>query len=295
MGKAFLGFLVGTALASLAFVLLDKDPTTRSPEAATSVASLSRSAPDTIPGIVPANESPNASERLPATRSSLAVAEAAHLPEELTQFVRGDVTRVARRELLSDWSDEELRDLIQRAEANMEPTQQMVEAGGVRNLATSELRDRELLARWADEGPPESPIRLPPEFSYLSDPDTIDHNHESHQRDPVDPGWSRQMEAQIQGFFVSRPEITATYGYPTITCRTLACEIAFVAYGIGSAEPEPERSWNTHLAFWRASEELYQQPWSAQLNRNAGFPEPRFHDNGAVTFLWRIPRVTDRN
>jgi len=295
MGRAFLGFIVGIALASLAFLLLDSEPTPQAQDPAVAVAPLSQSAPNSSRDVSPANETPNASEGMPATRSSSTIAEGADLPEELRRFFRGDVTRVARRELLSDWSDDELRDLIQRAESMMEPTQQMAEAESMRNLATSELRDRELLARWAEEGPPESPIRLPPEFGYLSDPNMMDHNHELLQRDPVDPGWSRQMEAQIQEFFVSRPEITATYGYPTITCRTSACEIAFVAYGIGGDEIDPDRGWDTHLAFWGASEEFYQQPWSGQLNSNVGFPEPRFQDNGAVTFLWHIPRITDRN
>lgn len=172
----------------------------------------------------------------------------------------------------------------------MAPSEAMQEAERLRNLVRSELARRESVANWADARPPDTPIELLPEFSYLSE--FPDGQHELLQREPVDSSWSPQMEARLQGFFASRPEITATFGFPTINCRTSACEIAFVAYGVD--DTRRDGGFDEPLAageFRRqAVMELDEQPWADRLSVQS--TSYRFQA-GAATFLWYLRRVQD--
>ena len=117
------------------------------------------------------------------------------------------------------------------------------------------------------------PITLPPEFDWLvSDPGFVDF-----QRKPVDAA-SIETEAEISRFFAERPELTAAFGFPTIHCRTRACEVLIVASG-------DESSVNDEFAQALRDAEIADQPWFNQLWFHAFATRSR---DGVTSLRWEL-------
>ena len=76
--------------------------------------------------------------------------------------------------------------------------------------------------------PPELPSYLPSEFDWYAE----DSFHRSLEREPYDPNWAPGVEAHLRAYLNENPKTTQNLGYPTITCRTRRCELAFVSYDL---------------------------------------------------------------
>ena len=122
--------------------------------------------------------------------------------------------------------------------------------------------------------------------------------HEQLQREPMDPTWSLPMEANLRDFISAQPERLGQYGSPTINCRSSACEITFVAYGIDTAARAAEQG-NANMApdialqgdFFYSGMALGEEPWAAgQLQANPISPAISV-DDGIATVIWRLYRT----
>jgi hypothetical protein len=297
MRKAILGFLAGIALTSLAFVLLTGEPAAPVAEGTLSVSPPSRSATDPggedIPGIDP----PTIAETASTDPSSAAISDAEGIPADVMRVALRDWTWEDARDSLRAWTDVELENLQDRAVEMTQPSKEMQDAERVMNLARQELARRNLVAHWANEPPPELPIELPPQFSWMAEnPNTL---HEQLQREPVDSTWSLQTEDSLRRFLTSRPEITNLYGLPTVNCRTSTCQIAFVAHGM--EDPGPSRAGEgvnggrpkLSADLSEAIRPIYDQSWANQLNRGQEYRNFGFQP-GATTILVHIRRTGER-
>ena len=296
MGRLVIGFAVGVLVTAL--VLIRLDLTTIAPAGQT----------DSMELIAPSTAGPGRADSFPdqtppdsgSPRAGVATAassDGSRLPEELTRIAMRDALYNGEAvDLLRGWSDEELLALQERSRLNAEPSQEMKEAVRVNMLLSSELRRREKIDTWARERPPELPIQLPPEMSqHLQIPSVID-LHERLQRQPVDPEWSIAMEANLRSYFASA-ELLGTYGTPTINCRTTACEVAFVAYGLEAKAQAAQRnaangstlSLILESEFRDATSDFREQPWASQFIPTA--PTGSFRSqNGTTTILWHLYR-----
>ena len=203
------------------------------------------------------------------------------------------------REMLSDWSDEELQVLEDRSRSIAERSQEMLEAERVMNMVGVELQRREQIANWANEPPPSRPINLLPEFDSLLESSGVRNKHELFQREPFDPDWSPFMEASIQDFFASNPQASSTFSLMSINCRTSACELSFVAYNTGAASRAAERGTSIVLPgqivlsdFRQATSEVSEQPWAGQFELDRSHPSILVQDDVA-TIIWQLYRSED--
>jgi hypothetical protein len=161
--------------------------------------------------------------------------------------------------------------------------------------AERELRRAEDALKRATEVPPEQPITLPPEFDWLSE--NRSENHEFIQREPVDPTWSITAGRQIEGHFIDRPELSQEFGYPIIHCRTTRCEVAFVSYEVHAADAAAgarveglDTEFFSAIRFRTSLSEFASHPGAEQF-------EPIQHDDldvhvedGVTTILWHLFR-----
>jgi hypothetical protein len=284
MGKLLLAFAAGMAVTSLAFQLFDRAPSEFSVERSEGVQSRSPLSPSLNRDGISLSERPVTLEAEPMSVSSGKNFSRLGLPEELTQFGRGLTGPAAPPDLLSTWTDEELRALYRRADEMANPASQMYQARFVRGLAEKELRNRRISTQELDGPPADFPIALPPEFGFLSEESNP--YHTMLERDEIDPNWSRQMDVQLHSFFASHPENIAAYGFPTVNCRTMGCEVAFASYALNAEQAELKVE-----QFPDAVSGIFSQPWAATLTRQSTpSPDARYGDDGAQTFLWYIWR-----
>ena len=161
--------------------------------------------------------------------------------------------------------------------------------------AERELRLAQDALQRATELPPGQPISLPPEFDWLTE--NPSENHEIIQREPLDPAWSATAHSHLENFFTDRLELSEEFGYPTIHCRTTRCEAAFVRYGVDESD----------VAAGERVEDLSPEFFTAirfrnEIAQNAGQPlidqfspiRPEDLDvnieDGVTTILWHLSR-----
>ena len=266
MRQSSLGFIAGVVLTSLAFILFDDTAET-------------------------ANTGRVAQADSPAYRN-----------------LRADSPEIAAREIDSDQSAPELEAdvtslVIEVAEPPTleELKSRQAETFEAYNDAVTEYRKALAIDRWGSAPPPAQPIPLPSEFDYLAQ--SPSEYHELIQREPLDPIWSANTEAQIHNYFADRPEITAKYGLPTVTCRSTRCEVAFVAYGVddtdraaqGGLAPE----FVTGLAFRNDNADVHSEPWAEQFGYVPDAENPRIliaelnTQDGVTTILWHLRTFED--
>jgi hypothetical protein len=198
MGKAFVGFLVGVALTTMAFALFSEAPADNFEESELSAA-------------------PPSGTSTPLTTS-----------ESFPSYAIVAQSSTESRTIVS-------RSPVQETPVTLEELEKRYkEAREASDIARDEFLRAQKVAKWAAAPPPTQPINLPPEFDYLSS-DPLD-PHELTQREPVDAAWAATTEMRINGYLAARPEITSKYGFPQIECRTTRCELAFVATGVGDAK-----------------------------------------------------------
>jgi hypothetical protein len=288
MGKLLLAFAAGVILTGLVFMLFERPPT---PEVELNFpdSAVQTAVPDPIPQL---SETPTVAIDIvePAPPAEM-VSAGSGLPDDLKRLATGTSEDI--REKLSGWNDEELEALEQLVQTLTQPSPEMRDAEVLAAFVSRERLRRSLIASRADRPSSVPPIELPPEFNYLltEDPSRI---HEQIQREPVDPLWSYQMEANLRSFYSSHPQIAGKYGFPTINCRTDWCELAFVAYGMNrSREPSEQGAPPMRLIseFLSENTELSEQPWGDQLNSER-FPSVRTEPGGTL-FLWHLSRKAD--
>ena len=248
MGRILLGAIIGAALgASVAFIALDRLPS--------------------VDGAVAEGASPARTE--PHTTVERGTSDATAEQTSPNSDATTPTASVAGESL----SVEELE--VRLAEVNQ-----------VRNALDRELRRAraaETRAAWAAEPPPTLPIALPPEFEYLSGNSSF----ERLQREPIDPDWYAQAEAQLYAYLAANPRITQKYGYPTIHCRMTACGVAFLSHDPTLAETPFLTS---HAAFTEDNLELFEGPWGDQFSDQVGILADIHIEDGVTTFYWRVLR-----
>jgi hypothetical protein len=297
MGKATAGFAAGVALTCFVFFAFYglAPPSSEQPR---DVASIASSATDPVRDISPSSQPSTAVDEARSALSSASVASGTGLPEDLTQFaMQNDFSGEDARDLLRDWTNQELRAMEQRTQSIAARSQEILEAERVLALVGGELRRRERIAGWEAEPPPDRPIQLAPEFSSLLENPIANDRHERIQREPIDSTWSYPMEANLQKFFTSRSQISSTFGTPTISCRTSACEVAFVAYGIDAAARAANRGTPNAIPelvvgtdFREATEDFLDQPWADEFFPDT--PSVSIQDDVAA-IIWHLYRVED--
>jgi len=148
------------------------------------------------------------------------------------------------------------------------------------------------LAELAALPPPTLPIVLPREFSYLTEIPNF--YHERLQREMPDPNWFAQTEADLRTYFAAHPEITNKYGFPTISCRTSGCAVAFVAYGLeypavtGAGTDGP--SFAAVMAFRRDNQAFFDGPLGPRFNGELGVVSDSRVEGDVTTIYWILPR-----
>jgi hypothetical protein len=300
MSKVILGFVAGMAFTSLAFVMFDAS----SPPSLKQIGDFRNIIP-------PASEegqrdpqssqTPSIADNAQISRLSESDASDAGLPEDLTRFALrdGGYLGAELRELLSDWTDVELRALEDRSRSIAERSQEMLEAERVMNMVGVELQRREQIASWANEPPPNRPINLPPEFDSLLESFGVRNKHELLQRESSDPDWSPLMETSLWDFFASNPQISTAFSLTSITCRTSACELSFVAYNTDAASRAAERGTSIVLPgqivgsdFRQATSQIFEQPWAGQFQLDTSRPSISLQGDVA-TIIWQLNRAED--
>lgn len=300
MRKMILGFVAGVAFTCLAFVQFGKSSEPYS-EQTVNITTTTPAASDAGQGGSSSSRTSTIVIDEPISRFAESMTSDAGLPENLTRFAMRDGGYLGPEvwALLSDWSDGELRVLEDRSRSIAERSQEMVEAERVMNMVGVELQRRERIGRWASEPPPEQPINLPPEFDVHLQSSGVRDKHESFQRQPSDPTWSPLMEASLQGFFASRPEITSTFALTSINCRASACELSFVAYNTDAAARAAERGTSIVLPgqivesdFRQATREVSEQAWANEFQLSTSRPSYILQGDVA-TVIWQLNRAED--
>ena len=161
--------------------------------------------------------------------------------------------------------------------------------------AKRELELAEAELERALEGPPEIPISLPPEFDWLSE--EVSENHELIQRELVDPAWSAEARAHIENMFSDRPELFEQFGYPTIHCRTTRCEAAFVLYDVNDKDATAAASTEgltteffTALRFRTTIGQNASQPLIDQFSPIGPDDLDVNVEDGVTTILWHLSK-----
>jgi hypothetical protein len=207
MGKTFLGFVVGVALTSLAFVLLGSAP--ESTESPSVVAEEARSDAVLTP-------------QVDNSQSDDSVLSAAAEPqvEEKVSVARDFLGTIPSAEdLLASVSDE-LSGEVDTSRLQEQLLEAYLRAG-------TELADTLLAAR-----PVLLPSPLPHEFAWVSERPNADFFHESFQREDRDEPWASAAESELLRHISGQFELTQKYGYPTVECHTTRCIVKFLGYGV---------------------------------------------------------------
>lgn len=150
MGKVFLAFVAGVALASLAFVFFDGAQGEQD--------LLSSEAPDRIREVAPMFGASATADEDREDRASAGTSDGSQSPESLAQCWQSNRTEEAAPEDLSACTDDELRSIENRA---AEVVASMAEAERMLGVVQSEINRRRTVAMWAAD-PPNVPINLPP-------------------------------------------------------------------------------------------------------------------------------------
>ena len=300
MRKVIFGFVAGVALTSLTFILLGES----SPPPAEQTGGFGTSTPSASedgPRDRQSSQKPTTADNAQISLLPASDANDAGLPEELTSFAMrdGGFLGAELRQLLSDWTDAELRALEDRSRSIAERSQEMIEAERVMNMVGVELQRREQIAGWANEPPPISPINLPPEFDSLLESYGVRNKHELLQRESSDPDWSPLMETRLQEFFASNPQISASFSLTSINCRTSACELSFVGYNTDAATRAAERGTSILLPgqivasdFRQATSPLAEQAWAGQFQLDTSRPSISLQGDVAA-IIWQLNRAED--
>jgi hypothetical protein len=193
MGKTLVGFLVGAALTSSIFVLLDRSSKSPLPvEQVDPAASLASSALDPGRNTSQSSQTPAAGDAAQSGAVELG-----------TSPVSGNETEEARliRQI------EEARQLLAGWSADLEALQ---------------------VARRLAEQPVVYPLPLPRDFDWVLDEPTGQLLHGLIQRENRDEAWAPQIEAELQEFIYSQADVIGRFGAPTITCRSTRCEVTLI-------------------------------------------------------------------
>ena len=281
MGKAFVGFLVGVALTSGVFALILGTSGPLSPEG------MRSESPSPARGSIETGADASSSlitaEEVRGSESFAGESAVLDRSPDYIEIARG-LTVEELSDLLRNLTLDEVEELRSRGR----------EGRRVMTLAEAEIDRRRNVEELANTEPPTFPITLPPEFNawLAENPSSM---HEDLQREPIDPAWSPQAEGELYDYFADHPDVLATYGSPTINCRTTGCEIAFVAYGIDNSERA--RAPNAFTAdgytstdFARANTSFFERPWAAEQIELSS-PSVNTRD-GATTILWHLYRRT---
>jgi hypothetical protein len=263
MGKMLLGLVVGIALTTAVFVFVGS----KSDEVSTGAELASPPVRDgATQTLIESSERERALNETEALRESL---------EQIASL------KTQAQEAVPTLSEAQLRNLT--ADELDEMTK--ATAGGPQyGRFLGEGLRRERVERWGNAPPPDQPINLPPEFSWLDD--NFDPFHEQLQRESVDPDWSYVTEAQIAAFLGEHPEITQKYGQPTVTCRTSGCQLSFVAYGVDESTLEI-----MGLATGQSVlHSIIEYPWADQFATPTNTLFNSHTDGNVTTILWHLVR-----
>ena len=159
--KLLLAFSAGVALTSLGFVLLDGSGTGPLPEQSDRAVSASPSVPGPVRALSPVSPASLATDVAAAIQTSPVASNDLDFPDELTRLAtRSELSWDVSIEGLSDWSDDDLRTVLERAQAIAARSQQVQEAERVAAVLGEELLRRERVASWDSEPPPGQPISV---------------------------------------------------------------------------------------------------------------------------------------
>ena len=199
MRRILLGFIAGTALTSLAFVLRD-------PPRQTEAASTSGLADPPSTGVAADRTRDRIADADRPGETEAAAADTPENSQDPPALREDDATPEARlRRELAD-------------------TQQALD--DTRAQLQALLVDRELA-----DAPIISPISLPAEFDWIWDNAYRGLFHDRMQREAVDAAWAGPMEAELLSFVYEQPGIVNRYGPPTIRCHSTQCEVTFLSAG----------------------------------------------------------------
>lgn len=230
MGKAFLGFVVGVALTSLAFVRLGSAP--ESTEFPSVVADTG------TPVAVPTSQ-------IDKSRSDISIRSAAEPEVEEAEPSAQDPleTIPSAQYLLASVTDE--------LSGEVDSWRLQEQLLGAYLQAGTELANTILAAR-----PVLLPSPLPIEFDWVSENPNADFFHESFQRELRDEPWASAAETELQRHISDQFEFTQKYGYPTVECHSTRCVVTFLGYRVNEDPSVATRELSAATREYQESSEL---------------------------------------